>query len=243
MSGPGEEFGVQIKKRSGWLIPLGVFVVTAALSALILAYYLAPAPTRLLGDQPAPSDSTVPVTLSIAGKGFHIPANYILFASARKGGALKGLELVALLPDLQGYTLATAQEFASAAPDSRVVNLAIREETSALSERDRLDRAYLPLVENRDGVSSAYSLTEYAFRADSVYRNEELFVGEADDGQPVLLRCEHATPDVPSPNCTGDLRLPDSLSLSYRFKRSHLDRWHDIDSGVRALAGAFMDKS
>ncbi len=243
MTSSDEGSGGSIKKRSGWLIPLGVFVVTAALSAAILAYYLAPAPSRLLADQPAPSDSTAPVPLSVGGMGFHIPANYILFARARRGGALKELELIALLPDLQGYTLAAAQDFASGAPESRVVNLSIRQEANAVSAKERLERGYLPLVENSDGVPGAYNLTEYAFRSDSFYRNEDLFVGEADDGQPVLLRCEHAGSDVSSPNCTGDVQLPDMLSLSYRFKRVHLDRWHDIDSGVRALAGAFRDKS
>ena len=39
MSQRGEE---RIQRRSGWLIPAAVFIVTAALSALILLYYLVP---------------------------------------------------------------------------------------------------------------------------------------------------------------------------------------------------------
>jgi hypothetical protein len=35
--------------------------------------------------------------------------------------------------------------------------------------------------------------------------------------------------------------ITDDLSLTYRFKRAHLDAWRDIDAGLKALTGAFMD--
>ena len=46
-----------VRQRSGWLIPLGVFLVTFALSALFLLFYLAPTPPsffeeRAGGDKP-----------------------------------------------------------------------------------------------------------------------------------------------------------------------------------------------
>ena len=86
MSHAGEEFGEPTKRRSGWLIPLAVFFVTACLSALVLAYYFAPAPPGLAQEQPAPTDANRPVALSLGSTGLRIPANYILLASARRGG-------------------------------------------------------------------------------------------------------------------------------------------------------------
>jgi len=38
-----------------------------------------------------------------------IPANYILLVSARRGGVMNELALIAMLPDFQGYTLGAAQ--------------------------------------------------------------------------------------------------------------------------------------
>ena len=44
MTHTADDDGEPIQKRSGWLLPLAVFVVTAALSALVLYYYLGPRP-------------------------------------------------------------------------------------------------------------------------------------------------------------------------------------------------------
>ena len=242
MSRTGDQFGGPAKQRSGWLIPFVVFVVTAALSAVILAYYLLPRPPPFLAEQPAPTDSTQPVELSIGGIGFYIPANYILYAGARRGGALSELAMVALLPSLEGYSLAAAQDFSSNTPDSRVVNIVIREDALALSDAGRLSRIYLPVAEASQGTPAGFGVTAYGFRADSGYRDEELYVAQSDEG-PMLLRCTKADVNVPSPSCLGDISLGGRLVLAYRFKRAHLADWQAIEAGLSALAGAFMDKS
>jgi len=241
MSRAGNEFGGPAKQRSGWLIPLGVFLVTAVLTGLVLLYYLSPTPSELIEEQAAPTDSSALVALTVGRQGFHIPANYIPFASARKGGTLDELTLVALLPDLQGYATGEAQAFADNSAESRVVNFTIRNQ-AILAERDRMARIYLPQVQNRDGTPGPYELTQYAFRADSGYRDEEMFVGDTDKG-PMVLRCTKPAPDAVAPSCLRDMPLGPNLALSYRFKRAHLPDWREIDSSVRALIGAFMDKS
>jgi hypothetical protein len=242
MSRVVDEFAGPAEKRSGWLIPLAVFVVTAALSALILAYYLGPSAPGLGAEQPAQTDSTELVVLSIGDNGFHIPANYILFASARAGGPMEEVAMMALLPDLQGYTLGAAPEFGSNAPDSNVVNIVIRKEVMTLSAEDRLERIYRPFIALAEGTPTPFDARLYTFRMDSGYRDEELYVGESPAGT-VLLRCTRPAPDVPSPSCLGDIALGNGLTTTYRFKRAHLAQWQDIESGVRALAGALIDRS
>ena len=242
MSHTGDEFAGPAKQLSGWLIPLTVFLVTAALSALFLIYYLAPLPPELIAEQPAPTDSTAPVALSVGGTVFHIPSSYIVFASARRGGPRESLDMAVLLPDLQGYSLELAQEFASNAPDSRVVNVTVREDARTLTEQEKLQRIYMPQVETNTTGPAPVGLTLYNFRADSGYRDEELYVGDTGEGL-ILLRCTKQSFDVPSPSCLVDMALNSELSITYRFKRTHLERWHEVDSGIRALVGAFMDKS
>ena len=61
------DFSAPAREYSGWLIPLAVFVVTAILSALFLAYYFAPSPQQLTRTRPAPTDSGELIMLSIAG--------------------------------------------------------------------------------------------------------------------------------------------------------------------------------
>jgi hypothetical protein len=249
VSRTGEEFSGQAKQRSGWLIPLAVFFVTASLSALVLAYYFAP-PTGLTEELPVPTDATNTVALTVGTTGFHIPANYVVLSSARRGGSQKELAMAAIAPGFEGYTLATAQEFTANAVDSRVVNFTLKSEGLALPEQDRLARVYLQTQDSSGpaqtaaaiprGTPGPYGLRQYALRPDSGYRDMDLFVGATDSGSLILL-CDRPSADTPSPNCLRDTRLNEKLGLSYRFKRAHLADWKTIDSGLRALIVRFSD--
>src|SRR5882672_2217304 len=57
MSLSGDEFGGTVERHSGWLVPAVVFLVTACLSALVLAYYFARGPARLGQESASPTDS------------------------------------------------------------------------------------------------------------------------------------------------------------------------------------------
>ncbi len=230
------------REYSGWLIPLAVFVLTAVLAALFLIYYLAPSPPQFARTQPAPTDSSELVTLTIGNTGFHIPANYILFSAERRGGQQAELSLITLYPSLQGYTLADAQEFTSNAPDSQVIYLGVRQERVLLTQEERFARVYWPQIVESEGARTSFGATLYTFRANSGYRDEELYVREGQNGT-MLVRCTRPAAEVPSPNCLGDILLGEGLTATYRFKRAHISKWQDIEAGARALLGAFMVKS
>jgi hypothetical protein len=247
MSRRGDEFstklgGARVRQRSGWLIPLAVFVLTAGLSAAMLVFYLAPSAPELVEEQPAPTDSTSIVALNVGGQSFHIPASYLPYASARKGGARQEVSVELLLPDLAGYTLGEADAFASNAKDSRLLNILIRADRTTLPEQERFDRIYKPLFVNENGTQALYGLTKYNFRPESGYHNEELFVGQGENG-PVMLRCTVVSPVAPAPSCLREMPLASGLSFSYRFKRVHLERWREIDADLHALVGSMMDKT
>jgi hypothetical protein len=242
MSHASEEFAGPAKRRSGWVIPLTVFFVTACLSALVLAYYFAPAPPGLAQEQPAPTDANRPIELALGFTHLRIPANYILLASARRGGVMNELALIALLPDFQGYTLGAAQDLTANAPDSRIINLMLKSDQTLLPEGERLDRIYMAQVENPKGQVGPYGLRQYAFRADSGYHDQDLFVGTGSQG-PIVLLCTKLASDIPSPNCLRDLPLRTGLALSYRFKRAQLSQWRTMDTRIQALLDAFVEKT
>lgn len=227
-----------IRRRSGWLIPLGVFAITAILSVLMLVYYLAPAPNSFIEEQVAPTSSTDLIELKVHGIKFWIPANYLQFESTRQGGTHKHLAMFALLPDLTGWSNWDASSFTGNKPDSDVVYLLIRDEPVNLSESDRLSRIYMAYVVDTSGKPGPYGLTQYAFRSDSGYRNEDLFVAQSPSG-PTVLRCERLSPTVPSPSCLRDFPIGHRVALSYRFKRAHLAKWQDIGAGVDKLIASF----
>src|SRR5579862_5888343 len=94
-----QDFDDTIRQRSGWIIPIGVFAITALLSAMMLLFYLAPTPASFIEEHPAPTSRADLVSLSVNGIKLTIPANYILYKSARQGGPRKDVALVTTYPD------------------------------------------------------------------------------------------------------------------------------------------------
>ena len=228
-----------VKQRSGWLIPLAVFAVTAVLSALFLLFYLAPTPTSFIEEHQAPTSRTDPVMISIGGTPLEIPANYMLYASARQGGERKQVELFAKLPDFDGYSDWESRAFNSNGQSSPIVYLLIREEQFNLSEEDRLKRIYLTYVANPSGTPAQFGLTQFVFRDDSAYHHEDLFVGIW-QGHSVVMRCERFSPEDSNPSCLRDMPLSKHVVVSYRFKRTHLGDWQDIAAGAAGLVHSFV---
>lgn len=231
-----------VHKHSGWLLPFAVFVITAALSALFLIYYLRPSPRSLMEEQPSPTSDTEVVRLSVHGLALAIPSNDLTYRSAREGGEQKDVALAALLPDFHGYSDAEAQSFSGNAPDSPVIYLLLREDRLNLSEAERLQRIYMGYVANPQGAPGPFGLTQYTFRDDSGYRGEDLFVGETPKGI-ALYRCVRFSQEVPSPSCLRDTRLAHGVALSYRFKRAYLVHWREIGDGADGFVRAFMRRA
>jgi len=228
-----------VRRRSGWLIPLAVFLVIVVLSALFLLYYLAPTAPPLFTEQEAPTSSTDIAMLEVGPAKFWIPANYLQFDSARKGGRRREVALFAMLPDLTGWSNWNASSFAENGPNSRIVYLTIRDQQVNLTEAQRLERIYLAYVTDPKGEEGPFGLRKYTFRNDSGYRAEDLFVGAAPKG-PMVLRCVRFGPEVPSPSCLRDMPLRNGVGISYRFKRSKLNHWREIGDAADALLATFQ---
>jgi hypothetical protein len=223
-----------VRKRSGWLIPLVVFLVLLALSAAFLLYYLAPAPPPLFAEPQSPTSSTDLAELDVSGVKFWIPANYLQFDSARKGGRRHEVALFAILPDLAGWSNWNASSFADNGPNSRIVYLTIRDQQTNLTEAQRLERVYMGYVADPKGSDGPFGLRKYTFTDGSGYHDQDLFVGQTAHGVAVM-RCERLGPNNPSPNCSRDMPLKADVGASYRFKRSKLSHWHEIADAADAL--------
>jgi hypothetical protein len=231
-------FGTNIKEHSGWWAPLAVVAAVVLLSLFVLVYYFVPNPVLLIEERPSPSTRADRVSIRVGSHAFMIPANYLVFASARKGGARRAIDVAASLPDFRGYSDAERTLFNTSGPSSPIVHIKIREEPYNVPEAARFARAYLKQVVDPRGGSGPFGLTQYEFRDDSGYRAEEIFVGR-EGGAIVVLLCDRPGVDVPSPNCLRDYPLGSGAALSYRFKRSHLAQWPGIARGVDRLIGSF----
>jgi hypothetical protein len=223
--------------HSGWLIPFAFLSAILLLSGLFLGWYLRPGPRPAA----ALTGNSELVHLTVRGAAFAIPANYIENAAARSGGEQDSLALAVLFPSWHGYSDADARLFQGNAPDSSVIHLALRRDANNLDAASRLKRIYMPYVQNK--TAGPFGLTQYRFRADSGYEQNDLFAGAGADGLLLLFLCERAAVELPSPNCTAvDRPLARTLSVSWRFKRAYLARWREMADGVDALVSKFEEK-
>ena len=232
----GEEALVE---EPSWAIPLVVLGAVFILSLGFLAYYFRPTMGQLMGRAPAPSVESHPVEIVIAGQRYQIPESFTRFAYARRGGVQDKIELHALLPDLAPYAPDRAVEFEDYGPDSQIVFIDIDSEKEKMPEADRFKRIYLRLVTDPEGRRATSGLRRYDFDTSSSYKNEDLYARINDDGTVIVFRCMKDAPDIVSPNCRRDTELANGLTLHYRFKRSHLGDWEDIDNRVGTLVKSF----
>jgi hypothetical protein len=229
-----------IHQHSGWLVPLGVIAALAALSALLMLYYLAPGGAMLFQEQISPTSRSEPVSLSVRGVKFDIPANYTKYESTRRGGVRHEIALFALLPYLTGWSNWQSDTFTDASANSRVIFLTLREDNNGLSEAARMERVYRTYIKSQDGKPGPYGLTQYEFRADSGYHDEDLFTGQTATGL-IVLRCVRPSADVPNPSCLREVLIDKGVALTYRFQRAHLSEWRTIAERTDALLTSFRE--
>jgi hypothetical protein len=223
-----------IHRHSGWVIPLGFAAALLLLIILFLTWYLRPGPRS-----GAPSGDTAPVALTVGGLSLSVPANHIETPAARAGGTRDTVTLFALYPSMRGYTQADAALFANNRPDSNIIHLLLRADPNSLEPLERLARIYRPHLTMAEGAPGPFGLLQYAFRPDSPYAGEDLYVAPAAPG-PLLFLCQRVQPGLPSPNCIASASpLAENLSFSWRFKRAHLSRWRDMAPAVDGLMTRF----
>ena len=232
--------GEEIKEESSWRYPLLIFLATLSLSVVFLFYYLGPRLDDIAGDTPKPTISDETIAMQIGDVALAIPANHTVFPRARRGGERQFVALYALWPNMSPYSPGRRRDFTENAPNTRRIDIHLESIPLNYTETQRFERIYLPLTENSDGEPTSIGLTRYTFQESrpdtpqNAYRDEELFVARTDNGA-VVFRCFRELEHIKSPDCRRDLTLPSGLSVTYRFKRPHLDRWRDIDAAVQSF--------
>jgi hypothetical protein len=179
-----------------------------------------------------------PVELTIAAERLSIPANMIRSAKTRRGGAVERVELALHWPTLQGYTDALAEAFRDAAPDTPIVYLTIAPRDMPLDSTDRLEAVYARFFVGKAEPGPG-GLVGRRLAGESGYGGEMVYFAPS-DSRPFVARCPvEATAEMPA-TCLRDVNLGRGLSLTYRFDRSLLGDWRDLDSGLGRLSARFL---
>lgn len=217
-----------------------MLLIVLVFASGFLYYYFGPSLNELQGNRPEASAHTTPITLVIGGAKFVIPENFTQFPRARRGGARENVALYAMLPNLEPFTVSNETKFESNEANSPIIHFQLESVRSPFDEEQRIDRVYLPSVLDISGERALYGLTHFQFLDGSGYQDQDLYIGTDNQGRRAALTCGKEHQEILPSSCRRYTELTDSVMLSYRFKRSRLRDWKEIDASVRDLALVFL---
>lgn len=209
-----------------WLF-LALAAVIVAAGGLVLALMPRQGSLDLIKDRR-------PVMLTVAGHSLVVPANMLRAPSTRSGGRFDSVDLVLHWPDLEGFGERTAADFTSGDPRAPIIYATIGAQLAPLDATARLDTVYARFFSGKPLAGPA-GLVGRALGSGSGFDGEIVyFVPSAP--QPFVARCPATeTPEVPA-TCLRDINFGKDLTILFRFDRSLLGQWQQLEAGMRRLA-------
>lgn len=161
----------------------------------------------------------------------------IRFANQRTGGALGRLDLALHWPSLSGYSPDLSQAFNDTGSTSTIVFLTISERTAEFDSTMRLAQIYQPAF--LDGEATAPDgLMARPLDPQKGYLDETLYF-ERGSTRPFVTRCYRGEDTNIPADCLREVNMASGLTLSYRFRRAHLNDWRELDATLFSLVANF----
>jgi hypothetical protein len=221
-------------RRSRWPSIL-VAVASCAVGAVALAtvtYLLWPTWRPTSPDDP----DRLPITIGSAL--FNVPAKAVRMRMQRRAGPQERIDLAFEYPSLtppepQAHVTADTVE-SMPVPMNRIF-LSIAADGGVVTPTERVRTIYPRYVEQQADAQDG--LTGRAFRDNTPYRGEDLFMAE----KPAFVtRC---TRDGMTPGMCLSERRVDGAHLTYRFPRSWLSDWRNVAAAMDALVERMRSKA
>ena len=208
-----------------------VVVLIVGLRAAMNAYYESAVLSGFTAD-------TTPVELVMAGEPLAIPANMIRSARTRRGGDTERVELAVHWPSLGGFSEDLAEVFRGESGSSPVIYLSISAREMAADSTGRLADVYARFFVG-PASPGPNGLVGRQLSDESGYGGEIIYFTPA-EAYPFVARCI-ADPEAGVPaTCLRDINVGGNLMLLYRFDRSLLAEWAELDAGMRGLATGIL---
>jgi hypothetical protein len=214
------------RKRRGHLLPvlLSAVIGLAAISAVSYLLW----PTWTSGGASDPSQ----LPISIGKTLFNVPTESVRVKVQRHTGPQERVDLSFAYPSLEAgdtpkHVTAETVDEAPQPIDLIFLSIAAHGDTLAPDERTR---TIYPRYLDAGASRTEDGLTMRAFRNNTPYANEDLFVATSPQ---LVARC---TRDGETPGmCLSERRL-DGADLTFRFPRSWLANWRDVANAMDRLA-------
>jgi len=210
------------------------------LSGLIWFVFFGPGFNALFGISDTPSISNSSVTLNLAGQRFFIPKNYLRRVEQRRSGDVDQIEIQALLPDLAGFSEETAEDFADKSNTSRVIYITLTAPKQVMRPAERFYQIY-PYYFSGPERQGEYGLRLRNMDKNSGFSDFDILYNQVDN-RFFLYHCLKAQNDLMPPDCLADKVVEPKILARFRFRRTALADWKNIDSAVETLLSKFAGR-
>jgi hypothetical protein len=206
-------------------------------SGAILAYYFIPNPDLLFSsgeEDQRPRNRLVQISLS--GSEFYVPASILKRVKRRVFGTVDQIDVQIPWPyDHLAVISGTVKDTADIR-DWVLITLIPRQNRIAPDDRyASIDKYYFdgPPTEEPNG------LLRYDFKANSPYKDLQLFIDKSSRAKPAAIRCDLKASSLGPILCERELPATADITARVRFARNHLEDWQEIEriagNVIRAL--------
>ncbi len=226
---------VSLKQRSIWVVMSIMLIGFIASAGTIIAYYFLPNQDLLFGERKSAGSMDKLIHVEFNDDEYLIPEPFVRQVGRNVVGGVTRIE--ARLP--WPYS-ATAPKPIFADSLNRLTGslfISFEPRPDKMTPEERIKRVYYryfvgPPVPAPEGTQ------RYTFRSNSPYPFAELFSGTL-EGRPVIIRCEPGADRSGPSLCESEIPLSDKTVARYRFHRSHLPEWRELDNTARKMILAF----
>jgi len=219
-----------------WPYALGV-VLLACLGMLGWWIFFSQASIGLFGSASEPTDSDRTVTLTLAGQRFFIPESYLRTRAQRSGGDVDQIDIHTLWPTMNGFSEAEGEDFRDKSANSRVIYITLAAPTQVWRPAERFYQVY-PYYFASPEEPAEYGLKTRRMAEDSGVADHDVLYHQGDD-RFTLFHCLRDKPDLMPADCVGDKVIEPRILARYRFRRSMLAEWREIDTMIEELLAGF----
>ena len=216
------------------------FAALALLAGLVWFVFYGPGFSNIFGVSDAPTISNSTVTLNLAGQRFVIPKNYLRRAEQRRSGGVEQIEIQAILPDLAGFSEATAEDFADKSDQSRVVYITLTAPKQIMRPAERFHQIY-PYYFSGPERQGEFGLNLRNMDENSGFADFDILYRQVGN-RFFLFHCLKPQNDLMPSDCLADKVVEPKILARYRFRRLALANWQKVDAAVEILLSKFAGR-
>lgn len=178
--------------------------------------------------------------VDIAGQGLVISEHNVRRIARGQHGRVEQIELAMSWPPGTRALVVSASGRSAPRNLRDAVFLTLEHRPNRVAAAQRLHGIY-PYYFESGPAETDHGLKVYRFKPNSPYAGQFLYVGVVNDTW-TTIRCDVTDSDLMPAMCRREIVLWDEVTVTYRFHRSHLANWKELDAAVSAFLTGVRQK-